>query len=88
MFIETAVCAENLQKLQAGKPWQYSGSDQKLQMGADVPRALVNFELEENIGSGATLTLVREGDDRPYSRWLTPMMQVQLRKMLRSDDED
>lgn len=88
IFMETAVCAEHLQKLQAGEPWQYNGTGRELLMGADVPRALVTAHLDENIGTGATLTLEREGDDRPYSVWLTSEMQAQLREMLRSDDDD
>jgi hypothetical protein len=47
---------------------------------------LVNFQISQGVGNGVEVTMEREGDERPFSMWVTPKQQGQLRDFLRPDD--
>ncbi|KIS28932.1 hypothetical protein TV39_02080 [Arthrobacter sp. SPG23] len=81
VFMEAAVCGEHMAKLSAGEGWEYNGMDRELVMGSDLAPALVNFEITECVGNGATLTIERAGDEKPYTVWLSEKDQREIAAM-------
>jgi hypothetical protein len=69
IFMETAVCGDHLQRLEAGEPWDYQGSSNELLMGTELPPVVQNFSLEEGVGPGVTLVLLAEGTEHKF--WLS-----------------
>jgi len=84
-LMESAVCAQHLDQLQSGEPWDYNGTGHEIVMGADLPRRLLDFEVNSGSGPGFELTLEREGDDKPFSLWLTHEIAAQLAECLRTE---
>lgn len=68
VFMETAACAEHLDKLRSGEQWSY-GEGHEILMGSDLPPLLQNFKVQERVGTGVTLVLEAAGKE-PYSVWV------------------
>ncbi|MGX5718359.1 hypothetical protein [Arthrobacter sp. MAHUQ-56] len=83
VFMETAVCGDHLQRLEAGEPWSYQGAENGLLMaGNGLPPVVVKYEVQETIAPGVTLALHTDGDETPSSFWLSKESAQQLGSFL------
>jgi hypothetical protein len=82
VFMETAVCGDHLQRLEAGEPWAYQGMSNELLMDSDLPPVVVHFKLSEGIGPGVTLALSTDGDENPHYFWISREHAAQLGSFL------
>jgi hypothetical protein len=82
ILMETAVCGDHLQRLEAGEPWAYKGMSNELLMDSDLPPVIVNFKLDEGVGPGVTLTLSTEGNPTEQAYWLSKKHAQQLGSFL------
>lgn len=78
ILMETAVCGSHLKRLEAGEPWGYKGTSNELLMDSDLPPVVVNYQLDEGVGPGLTLTLATEGNPEGQTFWLSREVAQQL----------